>query len=377
MRTSLAFLFSIVLLNISAQKASKAQASIYYEQQDYLKAKEYIDQAILNEKDKAKQSTWYLRGDIYNAIVTSRMGGEDLGVVNPEVEAFQAYKKALDFGEKSETRMNNTKRKMVMCKDIMMQEAVFFYNEGKFEESLYSIQNSLDACHYLKSDSTLESYTAAMIANKLERDDLVEKYYEDCIDRKYELVNSAEMLSMHYSMKNDYTNAHRVLDKAIKKHRTPDFTLTSSKLNLYLSEGKYAESLPYFETALSLQPDNYILYFARGSVLEQLGKPAQAEADYLKSLELKPDNFDANYNLGALYFNRGVEFNSNAPEDFASEEYEKMILKRDAEFKKALGYFEKAQSIEPDDRGVLMALKNLYGQLNMMDEYMEVKKKLE
>ena len=29
---------------------------------------------------------------------------------------------------------------------------------------------------------------------------------------------------------------------------------------------------------------------------------------YKKAIELKPDYFDANYNLGALYFNEGVRF---------------------------------------------------------------------
>ena len=34
---------------------------------------------------------------------------------------------------------------------------------------------------------------------------------------------------------------------------------------------------------------------------------AEAEKAYLKAIELKPDYFDAYYNLGALFFNKGVE----------------------------------------------------------------------
>ena len=38
----------------------------------------------------------------------------------------------------------------------------------------------------------------------------------------------------------------------------------------------------------------------------------EAIIDYKKSIELNPDNFNSNYNLGALFFNRGVELRNEA-----------------------------------------------------------------
>jgi tetratricopeptide (TPR) repeat protein len=49
--------------------------------------------------------------------------------------------------------------------------------------------------------------------------------------------------------------------------------------------------------------DNSQYYYIRGSLYEQLKKNDSAKLSYTKALELNPDNYDANWNLGALLVN--------------------------------------------------------------------------
>ncbi|MEY3982502.1 MAG: hypothetical protein RL160_59, partial [Bacteroidota bacterium] len=49
--------------------------------------------------------------------------------------------------------------------------------------------------------------------------------------------------------------------------------------------------------------DNNQYYYIRGSLYEQLKKNDSARISYAKALELNPDNYDANWNLGALLVN--------------------------------------------------------------------------
>ena len=85
-----------------------------------------------------------------------------------------------------------------------------------------------------------------------------------------------------------------------------------------------------------------------------------AESDYKTSLNLNPDLFGANYNLGALYFNLGVETNNKANATSNNTVYK--TLKKEAEnsFKKALPYLEAAYHLDNKDMNTLLSLKQLY-----------------
>ena len=77
---------------------------------------------------------------------------------------------------------------------------------------------------------------------------------------------------------------------------------------------------------------------------------AEAEKEYVKALELKPDYEVVNYKLGALYFNQAADYNKKLndlpPKETAkAKEYEEKVKEN---FKKAAPYLEKAYEINPD-----------------------------
>jgi tetratricopeptide (TPR) repeat protein len=90
------------------------------------------------------------------------------------------------------------------------------------------------------------------------------------------------------------------------------------------------------------------------------GYIAAAEASYKKAVELDANNFDATYNLGALYFNKGVKMNEAANMIDDTKKFEAAKAEADKVFDQSLPILEKAYSINPDDKGVLISLKQLY-----------------
>jgi tetratricopeptide (TPR) repeat protein len=110
-----------------------------------------------------------------------------------------------------------------------------------------------------------------------------------------------------------------------------------------------------------------------------LGKLDEAVAAYKKSIELKPDNFDAVYNLGALYFNDGAELANKANKIPANKvaEYDAAKKKFEAKFKDALPYLEKAHQINPTDIATMESLRQLYARLGDLAKAGEMKKKME
>ena len=111
---------------------------------------------------------------------------------------------------------------------------------------------------------------------------------------------------------------------------------------------------------------------------ETFGDEENAVKSYEKAMEVDPKFFNAYYNLGALYYNKGVKQIevANAVPPSENDKYEAELKKADAEFAKALPYMEKCEEINPDDPMTLESLKNLYYRMKQMDKYNAILEKL-
>ena len=141
--------------------------------------------------------------------------------------------------------------------------------------------------------------------------------------------------------------------------------LIIEELNIYLTNEEFDKAKENLVLAAEQDPTNEILWFSLGSVLDNLGTDECIEA-YEKALDVKPDYFDANYNLGALYFNRAVE-SFNVANDMwrprmtkAQEASQKAEENKSKElFSRAFPYLLDANCIKPNDVETLRSLKRL------------------
>ena len=139
-----------------------------------------------------------------------------------------------------------------------------------------------------------------------------------------------------------------------------DQGLINTEINLYIQLGRTSELIGKLGEAIALDDENDLLYFNRGTIYDQEGELANAEKDYLKALDLNPSSFGANYNLGALYFNKGVETNNKANDTSNNAVYEKLKKQGKVSFTKALPYLEAAHELNTEDKNTLLSLKQLY-----------------
>jgi len=141
------------------------------------------------------------------------------------------------------------------------------------------------------------------------------------------------------------------------------------------------------ETAITKDPKNISLYLALGSTYDQLANPRDAagndlpkplnyselmnksEQTYLRGLELDPNNFELNYNLGAIYFNQGAEL-SNAANNFKNPaDMDAAYAKAKAKYLQSEPYLEKAFQLNGTDRATLVSLKMLYDRTGEKEKY--------
>ncbi|HCY00001.1 MAG TPA: hypothetical protein DG754_07660 [Bacteroidales bacterium] len=145
-------------------------------------------------------------------------------------------------------------------------------------------------------------------------------------------------------------------------------------INYYLAKEENPEVvIEYIDQAIKTD-ENYSLYFAKGTLLDNLGNLNEAVNAYNKSIDLNPEFFDAVYNLAALYFNQGVKFLEEANKVPAREveKYDELLGKSNVQFKKSIPYMERALEIEPENIQTVESLRNLYFRYrNESDENMK------
>ncbi len=150
----------------------------------------------------------------------------------------------------------------------------------------------------------------------------------------------------------------------------------NKETEFYLIQGKQQEAIDNLNKAIAQSPKQAILYMVRGNVYDNLANPTgaekqkptnyeelviKAEADYLKTIELDPGNFNSWYNIGALYNNWGVFYQTKADAfNKVNAEQKALAEKAQTMFKKAITNLEKALEINSTESQTMFALRKLY-----------------
>jgi tetratricopeptide (TPR) repeat protein len=187
------------------------------------------------------------------------------------------------------------------------------------------------------------------------------------------------LLKNSYIAKGDSTGGLEVLQEGFMKFPDNE-SLLIELINFYITKGGKGaaqEALDYIELAKEQDPTNASYYHAEGILHDKMGNIDKSIESYEKALELNPDYFDSNYNLGAHHFNRGVNKVNECNEIMDNEKYEKCKHEADAIFEIALPYMEKAFEIDSTDVSTIETLKLLYYRMGDMEKHDKMDKILE
>lgn len=377
------------------------------------KAKESIEKAILHETTMNEYKTWWYRGNTYLAIQTTKEAKYKDMDPDAAEKSYKSYLKALalNFKETQNQTLNLEKKedlekffKLLMDKntkyldDECLQDIIgvrlpplanVFVNKGVADykdkkdycKALQNFENSLRLSGLALRIDTPIIYYAALAAEKCNKCDRAVEFYSKLILLKYgadkkEKSNMYFYLASAYKCNKDTVKYVESLKKGISSYPNDCQNVIAELINYYLQSNKSKEALDYLNIAIEKSPNNATYYFAKGALLEGTKEWEKSEECYSKAIEIDPNYLDANYNLGALHYNRAADIANEANNEQDQKKYETLKAKSDDEFKKALPYMEKAHQLDPKDMNVISTLKTIYYKLQMTDKYEEMKKKL-
>lgn len=199
--------------------------------------------------------------------------------------------------------------------------------------------------------------------------------YEELKAADYNSKETYKFLASEYDQVKDTANFVRILQEGASKF-SDDMYFLLNLINQYIYSGQKDEAVDYLLKAVEQNPNDAQLYSVLGTIYEERKEIDKAQEYFDKSIALNPNSSDAQANIGRIYFNNGVILRTKANDIADNKKYMEELEKSNAEFRKALPYFEKAHQLKPEEKEYLTALKNIYYNLKMGKEYDAVEAKL-
>ncbi len=421
---SLLFLFILGVLAVGTaqeedpsrayKKAKRALGSYNMDQNaNSDKLDEAIDMIQIAAKDAtlaADADTWITMGaimlEIANSDYRKNLMGDTVLSQYPDAarKAYEAYKKGLGLSEKKYQKTDALTGISSLI-GLLNNEAITEYQLQDNETAFHSFSTVLEAHQILTKEgekSPLEEkqvkdamFSAAVTGMLADKKQESIPFLNSLIESKYENPYIYDLLYNAY-IESDNAKAVSYLETGRKLY-PEDVSLLFTEINHYLREGKMDELTGKLKLAIEKEPTNKSLYLTLGNVYDNLFQKALEAKDntgsetnfnlalehYNKALSIDPGYTDAIYSIGALYYNKAAVYTqelSKLADDYSKEglkKYDALKEKVNAEFDKALPYFQDAERIDPNDQNTLIALKEIYARKNNLELSNEFKVRLE
>jgi tetratricopeptide (TPR) repeat protein len=352
-------------------------------------AKNYIDLAAENESTNNHPKMWYYRAKIYMAIHKSKR----MKTLDP----LAVEKAAISYMNCIKTDSKNLYSDE--CKGLvwltglgLFDDAIQFAQKNDFKtamryyELIFDII-PLDPDNNLKRNNiTAEIVDKNMAYTAMRANDpaTAKVHFQKLIDSNFNDPKIYLNMSRLHLDQKDTVNALKYIEKG-KSLFDDNLNLITEEMNIYLAQGKTSILIKKLSESIEINPDNELLYLNRGMMYESVKNLDSAMIDYKKALELNPDQLDANYNLGVLYFNEAAGLANAANSIKSNDEFSKAKAKYEQKFKDSEPYLEEALRLndqKTEDKqmmytATLNSLKQLYVRTGEMEKYEKIKAMLE
>jgi tetratricopeptide (TPR) repeat protein len=364
----------LMTVTLMAQVNKRTTAYNYMNEGKLDRALENIEPCITNEKTMVDDKTWRYRGQIYSLIANSTDENYKKLHPFPLKEAINSYAKAMEFDPKGVY-----KKEDLYNLGILQQQANYYggvrYGEENFKSSYNHFKLGAEAAARLGAIDTVAMYNAGLSAERAKMYTEAAAQYQECIQHQYMGAKMYIYLANLYE-KSGEADKYMTTVQAGRQAYPADGDLIRAELNYYLVNNKYVEAENNLKLAIQNDPNDKALHFALGVVYDNLKRYDEAAPAYLKAINIDANYFDALYNLGALYFNQGVELN-NAANDADDKTYAKLRDQAKAKFVEAEPFLDRAKALQPEDCNTLISLRQLYAFTNQTDKWNKVKAEIE
>ena len=377
-------------------------------------ALENIKAASEYEDTKNDAKTWLYLGHVYFSIdTTSNAEFADL-VKAPKDKAVDAYAKAMALDESGRygTKIQNNAVRLGVAlfnagaqdynsalkakkqKDTAAFKKNFEKSLNHFERHFKTRELAGKYASYINQSLTQNGIDpkktllyAGYSAYQTEDYAKAIKYLRQLVKADSEKEDAYLFLSNVYLAKGDTTKALDVIDSG--RMNVPESEgLQNRMLVIYQQSGQVNKLTANLRSSIERNPEDLEKYRVLSSTYEQLARKARDRENSTKAeaykdsarqvrkqlLAVDPGNYKANYNLGIMHYNIGVDKVKKAGEMSDIDKVTKLEDEATDEFNEAIPYLEKAFHKNCQDQNLYKSLKNIYSRTGQPEKAKNLKK---
>ena len=315
---------------------------------------------------------------------------DELKVIHedPLNEAYSAFQKAIQLEKEVELGFfqklfaGNQERKIkdafIRLYGQFINHAVLNYEKQDFEKAFESFRMGIvvaDSPYFEEPVETGILFNTGFVASLAGNHEEALEFFNRAKETGYSEGNIYVLMKNTYLELGDSLSAEKILQEGFQAY-PQDNAILIELVNYYIVAENTKAALDYLQLAKKQEPDNPSFYYAEGTLHERLKEPEKAMDAYLSALEIDPDYYEVNFNMGVMHYNKAVAMLDEANKLTDNIEYMKA---RDAAFEvlgQSVPYLEKAHEVNPDDEDTMETLRILYYRLEMPEKLKEMYEKL-
>ncbi len=366
----LVVIFSIIVLNVMSQDTTGLNNVIrLVDKNKIVEAKQEIDSFEKNTKNLSNPVFWFYKGFVYQSIFESDNEAVKKLSENSLQVAYNSYVKALET-DKNKAFIDKIMTAFGYLTNEFMQNGIEEFNNKNYKTALSNFENSIkiNSLPEIMFVDTVLYYNSALAAEKMGDYSKAIMYYSKAIDLKFGEGKIYIDLAVVYKKNDNKIEYINTLNEGLKFFPN-DIDILNEFINYYISIADADNVIKYTEQAIKQDTTNSNLYFILGSMYETKNRQDDAIIQYKKAIEIDSINADATFNLGVIYYNRGVDKIKHA----TTKEQKKQA---EYDYNRALIYIEKVYKIEPNSKDIVFMLKNIYSIIGDEQKKQEMEKKI-
>lgn len=314
----------------------------FYRQQKDLKylsnAKRQVDSLIKTKADSNNLSKNIFKAVVYSSILYT----DSLNKLNQPANTLQKVTDLIDAISKKQkifkyqVELNFSKR---CLSNVYIRNGSAFIKLEKYQDALASFQKAAAYAPAYKRIYSYIGYTETRLGNYPE----AAKAYSYLISSDTLQTEDVVAAANAYKAMQDTAKALQVIQKG-RKVLTGDRALLFAEANILNKKKDYKALEPLLDELIDVNSKNVEVAFMAANCYDHLNDYDRAESMYLEVIELNSRNYDAIFNLGLLYF----------------KNYSRKAGDQQKNISRAIQWFEKANTILPNDLPCLELLQLAY-----------------
>ena len=401
--TIILFLALLVSLGATAQQqalndAKKAITGLTMTVDSYNKAFNKLKPALTNEDTRERAETWSLANRIkveqYDKYMDNRRVGKKIDVKTMGHTLLDAYDYGMEALRLDTVRVLDKKGEPVIDKKTRRPKVKTKYSKdvvGRLVEhhdnyrivgsELYNVKDwdgaykawddycrlagRVDDPRWIKPDSLVAEARYFQGVAAWQRADTIDAVRLFSIAR-HTGYNRKEAYDYALVCLSDLGNEREVVRlawEAFVKFGTSDPQYIRILINDFIAREDYSGANDLIDEALEANPDDDELYNAKGLIIESREDIYEAFPYYQRCIELNDSNALGQFNVGRYFYNKAMETRQR------SNLYGKRLADLvNPMYREALPYLEKSYALNPHNRELVNALRDIYYKLGEADK---------